>query len=60
VVCLFVHGVAGSIADWVFIENNYLSLFPGEEAEFTVIPIRGKPEERGLREIPIVWRCFNG
>lgn len=58
VVCLFVHGIETTGNKCVFIDDNYTSLFPGEEQLFYVHKIDAghHSDDAGLS---ILWEYFN-
>lgn len=57
VVCLFIHGIESTGNKYVFIDNNYCSLFPGEEQLFTVYAVN--MEELDSAILSIIWEQFN-
>jgi len=57
VVCLFVHGVSHESVEFI-IDNNYASIFPGEEKVFRVIR-RDEANNPVKADLKIEWRHFN-
>lgn len=55
-VCLFIHGIQVS-GPYIYFEDNYITLFPGEEQLMGIHPIMPVAE---TDEIEIQWDCFNG
>lgn len=53
-VCLFIHGTGKNEAICTFIENNYISLFPGEDALFKV-EIIDENNSSDNSEVDILW-----
>lgn len=53
-ICLFVHGTEKYGAIPTFIENNYISLFPGEEALFKVL-VLDEDKQSQISDMEVVW-----
>jgi hypothetical protein len=56
----FIYGYQEEGRAWIFIKDNYTTLFPGEERELTV-DIIGE-NEKGLtpEDLSILWCSLNG
>ena len=60
IVVPFIYGFEEEGKAWIFIKDNYTTLFPGEEHDFTVELVDGNEPDLTLDALSIAWDSFVG
>jgi len=60
IVVPFIYGFEEEGKAWIFIKDNYTTLFPGEEHDFTVELVEGNEPDLTLDALSIAWDSFVG